>query len=131
MHQPTLRRGAFMRLASARPGWAKLAVVAAGLAAAAAATAQSEPATTPRNVAAPALRDPERIYRQVCAYCHGHNVAPLIRGRGLDPATVEYFVRHGNGAMPAFKPTEISNQELAALAKWVSASKADPKEHGK
>lgn len=126
MHQPTPWRGAFMRRAAAQARRPMLALAAAGLAAAAA-TAQ----TTPSNVAPPNPREPERVYRQTCGYCHGHNVAPLIRGRGLDPATVEYVVRHGNGAMPAFKPTEITNQELAALAKWISASRADPQEHGK
>jgi mono/diheme cytochrome c family protein len=107
---------------------AKLALCAAALAGgmivpAWQAMAKATYETTPRA--------PEVVYRQVCGYCHGHNVAPLIRGRKLDAATVEYFVRHGNGAMPAFKPTEITNQELAALANWVSASSVDPKEHGK
>ena len=75
-------------------------------------------------------RDPQFIYSRVCGYCHGHAVAPLIRGRNLPPQLVEYFVRHGQGAMPAFKPTEITDQELAALARWLSTSEADPKEHG-
>lgn len=120
MSTPTSRRRVSIRVAAAAAGLAAITVLAGA--------AQS---ATPRNVAAPNPREPERIYRQVCGYCHGHNVAPLIRGRKLDPAAIEYFVRNGNGAMPAFKPTEITNQELAALAKWVSASKADPKEHGK
>lgn len=127
MQLPNARRDASTRPAAVKTVLTRLALAAAGLAVAAAAGAQ----TTPSNVSAPALREPERVYRETCGYCHGHNVAPLIRGRGLDPAAIEYFVRHGNGAMPAFKPTEISNQELAALAKWISASKADPKEHGK
>jgi hypothetical protein len=32
--------------------------------------------------------------------------------------------------MPAFKPTEITNTELEALAQWLSQSEADPEEHG-
>lgn len=75
-------------------------------------------------------RDPERIYRTTCGYCHGHNVGPIIRGRALPPEAIEIFVRNGNGAMPAFRPTEISPAELTALARWISTSKADPKEHG-
>jgi len=113
----------------------RLAAVALALAGAGLMAAQPGMANTPNAANAPppsaTPRPPERIYRQVCGYCHGHNVAPIIRGRQLDPAAIEYFVRNGNGAMPAFKPTEISNQELAELAKWVSAAKADPKEHGK
>ena len=75
-------------------------------------------------------RAPEYLYARTCGYCHGHNVGPLIRGRNLSPAIIEYFVRNGNGAMPAFKPTEITNAELAALAQWLSTSEADPREHG-
>lgn len=74
---------------------------------------------------------PEAIYDRTCGYCHGHNVGPVIRGRKLPPGAVVYIVRHGQGAMPAFRPTEISDVELANLAKWISASKANPKEHGK
>lgn len=126
MHLPNQRRDAFMRIASANSGRAKGALVATVLALAAAATAQ----TTPRNSAPPNPREPERIYRTTCGYCHGHNVGPVLRGRALPPEAIEMIVRNGNTGMPAFKPTEITNQELAALARWISASKADPKEHG-
>ncbi len=76
-------------------------------------------------------RAPEFIYKRTCGYCHGHNVGPIIRGRKLDPKTIEYFVRNGNGAMFAFKPTEINDRELKALAIWINKSAADPKEKGK
>ena len=36
----------------------------------------------------------------------------------------------GPRGMVAFRPTEISDVELEALAKWLNASKADPKEKG-
>lgn len=79
---------------------------------------------------APPPRIPEVVYAKTCGYCHGHNVGPVIRGRGLPAEAIEMIVRHGQGAMPAFKPTEISLAELSALAKWIAASKADTKEHG-
>jgi mono/diheme cytochrome c family protein len=75
-------------------------------------------------------RTPEQIYDTTCGYCHGHNVGPIIKGRKLPAVAVETFVRTGSGAMPAFKPTEISDAELKALAKWISDSKANDKEHG-
>ena len=75
-------------------------------------------------------REPEKIYDSTCGYCHGHNVGPIIKGRNLPPEAIEYFVRHGSGAMPAFRPTEITPDELAALANWISASKEDETEHG-
>jgi mono/diheme cytochrome c family protein len=79
--------------------------------------------------AAPSPRAPEKIYASTCGYCHGQHVAPVIRGRALPPEAVVQFVRSGPAAMPAFRQTEISDAELKALAAWIHASKADPKEH--
>ena len=79
---------------------------------------------------APPPRAPEAIYAKTCGYCHGARVAPVIRGRKLPVEVITSCVRSGPRAMPAFRPTEISNAELAALAKWISTSKADPKEIG-
>lgn len=78
----------------------------------------------------PTARPPEAIYAKTCGYCHGARVAPVIRGRKLPVEVITSCVRSGPRAMPAFRPTEISNAELAALAKWISTSKADPKEIG-
>jgi mono/diheme cytochrome c family protein len=75
-------------------------------------------------------RSPEQVYSAVCGYCHGQNVGPVIRGRGLPAESVELMVRHGLNAMPAFRPTEISPAELKALAVWVEKSAPDPKEKG-
>jgi mono/diheme cytochrome c family protein len=75
-------------------------------------------------------RPPEVIYAKTCGYCHGANIGPVIRGRGLSAETIKAMVRSGPNGMPAFRPTEISNTELAALAKWISVSKADPEEKG-
>jgi len=75
-------------------------------------------------------RPPEVVYAKTCGYCHGRNVGPVIRGRAIDAEAVAYIVRNGQNGMPAFRPTEISPAELAALARWVAASKADPKELG-
>lgn len=75
-------------------------------------------------------RAPEKIYDTTCGYCHGHNVGPIIKGRKLPAAAIEVFVRNGNGAMPAFKPTEITPEELTTLAQWISNSEVDDTEHG-
>lgn len=75
-------------------------------------------------------REPEYLYARTCGYCHGHNIAPIIRGRNLAPAVTAAIVRSGMGAMPAFKPTEITDAELEALSQWLSESEADPEEHG-
>lgn len=80
--------------------------------------------------AATAPRAPETVYTRTCGYCHGQHVAPIIRGRGLPVEVIEQYVRTGPRGMVAFRPTEISDGELKALAKWLNASKADPQEKG-
>jgi mono/diheme cytochrome c family protein len=75
-------------------------------------------------------RTPEVVYAKTCGYCHGRNVGPVIRGRALPANVIKSIVRSGRNGMPAFRPTEITNSELGALAKWISASKADPAEKG-
>jgi len=74
---------------------------------------------------------PEGTYGETCAYCHGSNVGPIILGRHLPADMIKGTVRAGRGAMPAFRPTEISDADLAALADWISMSKPDASEHGK
>jgi mono/diheme cytochrome c family protein len=76
-------------------------------------------------------RAPETIYAKTCGYCHGRNVGPVIRGRALPADSIKAIVRAGRNGMPAFRPTEITSAELDGLAKWVSASKADPQEKGR
>ena len=76
------------------------------------------------------VRSPEQVYATTCGDFHGHNVGPVLRGRGLAAPAIVSIARHGRGAMPAFRPTEISNAELEALARWIQASPADAKEHG-
>lgn len=87
-------------------------------------------ASAQASAQASSARDPQFIYERTCGYCHGHNVGPIIRGRNLPPAVIAAIVRSGNGAMPAFRPTEISDQELAALSAWISAAPASAQEHG-
>jgi len=83
------------------------------------------------SVSATSSRPPEKIYATTCGYCHGSHVAPLIRGRGVPADAVIQIVRTGPAAMPAFRPTEITDAELKSLAQWLQESKADPKETGK
>lgn len=106
--------------------WASATVLGGGLALAAGlaanANAQASYELEPRS--------PQFIYDRTCGYCHGHNVGPIILGRQLPAAVVSAIVRSGNGAMPAFKPTEITNTELQALAAWIQASPSNTTEHG-
>ena len=87
------------------------------------AIAEAPPSATPRSA--------EKLYASTCGYCHGRNVGPVILGRSLPVPAIEAVVRNGLNAMPAFRPSEISDAELAAVAAWVSTSTANPQEHGK
>lgn len=78
----------------------------------------------------PAPRKPEVVYAKVCGYCHGRNIGPILLGRKLPVDMITLVVREGRNGMPAFRPTEVSNAELAALAKWISTAPPRNGEHG-
>ncbi|NKJ44693.1 cytochrome c [Novosphingobium sp. SG720] len=93
--------------------------------------AGAQPAQAPQRLGqVQPQRAPAQVYAKVCGYCHGRNVGPIILGRQLPAEAVKYIVRHGQNAMPAFRPTEISPAELDALSQWVSTSPARSEEHG-
>lgn len=87
------------------------------------AAAAPPPSATPRP--------PEKVYGQICGYCHGKNIGPVILGRKLDPDYIKAMARSGPNGMPAFRPTEVSDVELNKLATWISRSKTRKEEHGK
>jgi mono/diheme cytochrome c family protein len=41
----------------------------------------------------------------------------------LPAAYIVYVVRHGTGSMPPFTPTELTDAQLARLAKWLARPK--------
>ncbi len=90
---------------------------------------------------APAPSDPgRRLYDHHCAGCHdagpghpgtmrltvrvGDLPAALLARNDLAPAAVEEIVRSGTQMMPPFRPTEIVDEELAALAAYVAQNYA-------
>lgn len=81
------------------------------------------------DAVATAERSPGELYGLVCAHCHETRIGPDLKGRTLPVATVKHFVRYGNRAMPAWRPSEISDQELQRLADWVHAMPAGMEAH--
>lgn len=71
------------------------------------------------DTARPGPRRAEQLYQQVCARCHETRVGPVLLGRGLPSKAIEVIVRDGRAAMPAFRESEITPTELAALATYV------------
>ena len=91
------------------------------------------------------------VFQRVCAPCHGAGpgldgakmlpgaaaiaakykgaVPPLLEQRGdLSVDYLKYFVRHGSGAMPMFRKTEITDAEIEVAAAYLkdAAAKKPP-----
>lgn len=70
-------------------------------------------------------KNSEEIFLKVCANCHdtGGRVGPNIKGRGFPKDYVFQTVRAGRNAMPSFRPSDMSNQELHALGDWLNTQR--------
>ncbi|WAT17610.1 cytochrome c [Aurantiacibacter sp. MUD11] len=109
-----------------------------------AATAQQATRTGP---AAPELEQGKAVYAHWCAPCHADHPglagtaslaikyadsdipAALEDRTDLSAPLVAYFVRNGVAWMPPFRPTEISDAELAALSAYLTAPLEDRGAH--
>lgn len=103
-------------------------------------------AEQPARAAAPTTpaAQGKQVFDRWCASCHEDSIrapgttalaakyskdmpASLEQREDLTPELVTYFVRHGVSIMPTFRKTEISDAELAALAKYLSNGPAASK----
>ncbi|GAA0271231.1 hypothetical protein GCM10009127_09250 [Alteraurantiacibacter aestuarii] len=123
------------------------AAVAALALNAAQAQGETAPRTAPRTgQTAPELQRGKAVFAHWCAPCHatgaglagtmsleakydGSVPAALEDRTDLQPAVIGYFVRTGVAWMPPFRPTEISDDDLAALSAYLSAPLADRGAH--
>lgn len=85
------------------------------------------------------------VYERYCTACHGDGPgddgAPMLPGthalhlkyRGERPAlleqrtdltaeTIRAFVRNGVASMPPFRPTEVTDEDIAAIAAYIAAA---------
>lgn len=58
----------------------------------------------------------KQIYNNICGHCHEVGVGPVLSGRDLPAAYFKTIARSGRAAMPAFRPTELSNKDLDKIA---------------
>ena len=66
-------------------------------------------------------QDSPAIWSATCGYCHAQvAVGPVLFGRGLAPDFISLWVRSGQGKMPAFPASEISDAELQSLTDWIN-----------
>jgi mono/diheme cytochrome c family protein len=62
----------------------------------------------------------EQIFDKICQYCHTQGVGPVLTGRNLPPVYFTTITRNGLNAMPAFRPTELSTDDLQKVAIYLS-----------
>lgn len=122
------------------------ALIAALFLAAGAASAQNAAAlpvppyqqlVDPETLTDPQVRRGWEVFASECSHCHGAGrgmpgtqslavrygdtmPAALEERTDLTPELVEFFVRNGSGAMAPYRKTEVSDEELAALAAYLS-----------
>ncbi len=70
---------------------------------------------------APPIEPPEYIWQTTCGYCHGGPMRAVdLRGLGLPEEVILRTARAGAAGMPPFHPSELSDAELRALARWIA-----------
>lgn len=65
-----------------------------------------------------------RVFVRNCHTCHPGGeggLGPALNNKPLPATLIKFQVRHGLGTMPAFKPEQISPDELTALVAYLVA----------
>ncbi|MBM7061037.1 c-type cytochrome [Pseudomonas sp. UL073] len=82
----------------------------------------------------------KEVFQQWCAACHAPGIrhpgtlaleakykgavpAALEERKDLAPQFITYFVRNGVSIMPFFRKTEVSDQDLEALTRYLTEGK--------
>jgi mono/diheme cytochrome c family protein len=84
---------------------------------------RSEPIIGPTPAKGAAFAEGRRLFMQYCHACHPAGEAglgPAINNKPLPAALIKFQVRHGLGAMPAFKD-HLDQDELDAVAAYLIA----------
>jgi mono/diheme cytochrome c family protein len=78
----------------------------------------AEPVTMPTEQ----LEHGRVLFNNKCATCHPEGMSglgPAIVNKPLPKFFIRFQVRHGLGAMPAFKEDALSDQQVKAIAEYV------------
>lgn len=68
----------------------------------------------------------QQYFDKVCAKCHETGVGPVLKGRDLPEATYIIIARLGRNAMPAFRITDIDDDTLVAVARYLAGTPKNP-----
>lgn len=60
-------------------------------------------------------------YNQLCAYCHDAGIGPDLGANEYDALTIQSFVRNGYGAMPAMTETQVSDEDIEQISKYLAS----------
>lgn len=85
---------------------------------------RSKPIIGETRASSTAFAEGRRTFMQYCHACHPGGAAglgPALNNKPLPAALIEFQVRHGLGAMPAFKAEDINQRELDALSAYLVA----------
>jgi mono/diheme cytochrome c family protein len=69
------------------------------------------------------------LYQRLCYKCHpngGPGLGPAINNKPLPELAIRTQIRQGVGAMPAFGPDDVSDDDVAAIARFVHALRDAP-----
>ena len=81
-------------------------------------------------------RSAPELFAATCVYCHDAGgwgtrklaqrvpagQAELLKRKDLPPQLTRFVVRHGIGSMPPLTPTDLTDEELDRLARWLEES---------
>lgn len=104
-------------------------LLASPLFAACAPAQRGEPFTPRVRPASAEAEAGERVFMRMCNECHpggAAGLAPALNNKPLPAWMIRWQVRHGLGAMPAFGPEVIPDDELDALVTYLIELRRTP-----
>ena len=70
-------------------------------------------------------KNSQHLWQSTCFYCHEETTnGPSLFSRDLPLAVINNWMREGHGAMPPFRPAEVSDKEIEALSQWINEQPA-------
>jgi mono/diheme cytochrome c family protein len=85
---------------------------------------RSEPLVGPLEIRDESVAQGRQAFMRTCYQCHPEGAAglgPGINDKPLPGGLIKFQVRHGLGAMPAFGPEKISDEELDGIVAYLKA----------
>lgn len=108
-----------------------LVVAALGVTAACGRTHRGEPKAPEMQPKTAEVARGEALFRKFCYQCHpggAGGLGPALNDKPLPEVAIRTQIRKGVGAMPSFDNSWLDDDEVAAIAEYVQALRAAPKD---